>query len=84
MRFIALLTIALLCWPAMASADTIILINGYSIQGKASAHPVFEKTHTMVKFSNGGHVTLRNSEIEQILPNNNDQFNNRKVEGAEG
>ncbi len=86
MRLISVLTICLFMigWPAMASADTVILTNGYEIYGQASAHPVFQETHTIVKFSNGGQVTLKNSQIEQTLPNTKDHFEIRRNKGAEG
>lgn len=62
----------------MVGADTIKLKNGYEIYGKASPHPGKPETHTIVRFSNLGWMALANTEIEQIIPNNKDQFEIRK------
>lgn len=80
---IVLLSVFWFCQTSIA--DTIYLKNGHEIYGKASAHPVFSKTHTLVSFSNSGNMTLKNSEIERIVPNNKDQFDlYRDGEAPEG
>jgi len=58
--------------------DAIRLHTGYTIYGKATPHPRLEN-RTLVTFSNGGHMVLKNSEIKQVLPNSssNDQFERR-------
>lgn len=62
---------------SVASADTIKLVNGYEVFGKASVHPGKPETHTIVRFKNRGWMAFANTEIKEILPNDKDQFENR-------
>lgn len=78
---------AAIMWPCGSAvlADTVRLTNGYVIHGTVVADHPQSETHVKLRFSNDGWMLLAKREVEEITPDNTDQFElrNAKAGGPE-
>lgn len=80
---ICLLAVAI-CWPCggAALADTVRLTNGYTLHGKVVAEHPQSETHVKLRFSNDGWMLVTKRDVEEITPDNTDQFEMRNASGG--